>query len=82
MSGSAWLRLEGQPPRVLRKIEPRISSIDHYTVLGLLHSDVYDEAQPPVLDKVRKMVSEVEHDGKHLERDLLGDLTPFVRSSD
>jgi flavin-dependent dehydrogenase len=44
-------------------------------VLKLLQGDVYDEAQPPVLDKMRKMVSEVEQNEKHPWHDLLGDLT-------
>jgi 1H-pyrrole-2-carbonyl-[peptidyl-carrier protein] chlorinase len=44
-------------------------------VLKLLQGDVYDEAQPPVLDKMRKMVSEVEQNAKHPWHDLLGDLT-------
>ncbi len=39
-----------------------------------LQGDVYDEAQPPVLD-MRKMISEVEQNGKHLENELLGDHT-------
>ncbi len=44
-------------------------------VLKLLQGDVYDEAQPPVLDKMRKMVSEVEKNEKHPWHELLGDLT-------
>lgn len=44
-------------------------------VLKLLQGDVYDEAQPPVLDKMRKMVSEVEQNEKHPWHELLGDLT-------
>lgn len=44
-------------------------------VLKLLQGDVYDEAQPPVLEKMRSMVSEVEQNSKHPWHQLLGDLT-------
>jgi FADH2 O2-dependent halogenase len=44
-------------------------------VLKLLQGDVYDEAQPPVLEKMRKMVSDVEQNPKHVWHDLLSDLT-------
>ena len=44
-------------------------------VLKLLQGDVYDEAQPPVLEKMRKMVSEVEQNPKHIWHELLDDLT-------
>jgi 1H-pyrrole-2-carbonyl-[peptidyl-carrier protein] chlorinase len=44
-------------------------------VLKLLQGDVYDEAAPPVLDKMRKMVSEVEQNERHPWHKLLGDLT-------
>src|SRR5207249_4326187 len=44
-------------------------------VLKLLQGDVYDEAQPPVLEKMRSMVSEVERNPKHPWHQLLGDLT-------
>ena len=44
-------------------------------VLKLLQGDVYDEAQPPVLDKMREMVSQVERNPSHPWHELLGDLT-------
>jgi FADH2 O2-dependent halogenase len=44
-------------------------------VLKLLQGDVYDEAQPPVLEKMRKMVSDVERHPEHPWHHLLGDLT-------
>lgn len=44
-------------------------------VLKLLQGDVYDEAQPPVLDKMRAMVAQVEQNPKHPWHDLLGSLT-------
>jgi FADH2 O2-dependent halogenase len=44
-------------------------------VLKLLQGDVYDEAQPPVLDKMRSMVAEVERNPKHIWHNLLNDLT-------
>jgi 1H-pyrrole-2-carbonyl-[peptidyl-carrier protein] chlorinase len=44
-------------------------------VLKLLQGDVYDEEQPPVLDKMRQMVSEVEQNEKHVWHELLNDLT-------
>ena len=44
-------------------------------VLKLLQGDVYDDARPPVLDKMRSMVSEVEQNAKHPWHALLGDLT-------
>jgi FADH2 O2-dependent halogenase len=44
-------------------------------VLKLLQGDVYDEEQPPVLTKMREMVSEVERNPKHIWHDLLSDLT-------
>ena len=44
-------------------------------VLKLLQGDVYDDARPPVLDKMRAMVSEVEQNPKHMWHELLGDLT-------
>ncbi len=44
-------------------------------VLKLLQGDVYDEAQPPVLEKMRSMVAKVEQNPKHPWHDLLGDLT-------
>jgi FADH2 O2-dependent halogenase len=44
-------------------------------VLKLLQGDVYDDATPPVLDKMKKMVSEVEQNDKHPWHKLLGDLT-------
>jgi FADH2 O2-dependent halogenase len=44
-------------------------------VLKLLQGDVYDDATPPVLEKMRSMVSEVEQNEKHPWHKLLGDLT-------
>jgi FADH2 O2-dependent halogenase len=44
-------------------------------VLKLLQGDVYDEATPPVLEKMREMVSEVEQNERHPWHKLLGDLT-------
>ncbi len=44
-------------------------------VLKLLQGDVYDEAQPPVLEKMRKMVSDVERNPAHPWHHLLGSLT-------
>lgn len=44
-------------------------------VLKLLQGDVYDEEAPPVLRKMKEMVSDVEQDEKHPWHKLLGDLT-------
>ena len=44
-------------------------------VLKLLQGDVYDDAQPPVLEKMRCMVAEVEENPKHIWHGLLNDLT-------
>jgi 1H-pyrrole-2-carbonyl-[peptidyl-carrier protein] chlorinase len=44
-------------------------------VLKLLQGDVYDDAAPPVLQKMKKMVSEVEQNPKHPWHKLLGDMT-------
>jgi FADH2 O2-dependent halogenase len=44
-------------------------------VLKLLQGDLYDEDEPPVLTKMREIVSEVENDPTHLWHDFLGDLT-------
>jgi len=44
-------------------------------VLKLLQGDVYDDATPPVLEKMRNMVTEVEQNEKHPWHTLLGDLT-------
>jgi len=44
-------------------------------VLKLLQGDVYDTAAPPVLEKMKQMVSEVEQNQKHPWHKLLGDLT-------
>ena len=44
-------------------------------VLKLLQGDVYDDATPPVLEKMRSMVAEVEQHEKHPWHKLLGDLT-------
>jgi FADH2 O2-dependent halogenase len=52
-------------------------------VLKLLQGDVYDDAAPPVLEKMKKMVSEVEQNQKHPWHKLLGDMTvdAFRRAS-
>jgi FADH2 O2-dependent halogenase len=44
-------------------------------VLKLLQGDVYDEVAPPVLDKMREMVSQVERNEGHPWHQLLNDLT-------
>jgi FADH2 O2-dependent halogenase len=44
-------------------------------VLKLLQGDVYDEAEPEVLTKMRDMVAEVERNEHHPWHKLLGDLT-------
>jgi FADH2 O2-dependent halogenase len=44
-------------------------------VLKLLQGDVYDEAQPPVLEKMRKMVADVEQNPTHRWHELLDNLT-------
>ena len=44
-------------------------------VLKLLQGDVYDDAQPPVLEKMRAMVAQVEQNPKHPWHELLGSLT-------
>jgi 1H-pyrrole-2-carbonyl-[peptidyl-carrier protein] chlorinase len=44
-------------------------------VLKLLQGDVYDEGQPPVLQKMQQMVAEVEENPDHPWHKLLGDLT-------
>jgi len=44
-------------------------------VLKLLQGDVYDEGRPPVLEKMRAMVSDVEQNPQHMWHGLLGDLT-------
>lgn len=44
-------------------------------VLKLLEGDVYDEAEPPVLVKMRAIVSEVEENERHVWHELLGELT-------
>ncbi len=47
-------------------------------VIQLLQGDVYEEKEPPVLTKMRAMVSEVERNPKHVWHKLLGDLTANV----
>ncbi len=47
-------------------------------VLKLLQGDVYDDAAPPVLEKMKKMVSEVEQNVKHPWHKMLGDMTVDV----
>jgi FADH2 O2-dependent halogenase len=49
-------------------------------VLKLLQGDVYDDAKPPVLEKMRSMVSAVEQNPNHVWHNLLGDLTSDVFS--
>jgi len=44
-------------------------------VLKLLQGDVYDDATPAVLEKMKRMVTEVEENEKHPWHKLLGDLT-------
>jgi FADH2 O2-dependent halogenase len=44
-------------------------------VLKLLQGDVYEEQEPPVLGRMREIVSEVERNPKHIWHDLLGNLT-------
>lgn len=44
-------------------------------VLKLLQGDVYDEDEPPVLTRMREIVSEVEGNERHMWHALLGDLT-------
>jgi len=47
-------------------------------VIKLLQGDVYDEAEPAVLTRMRSIVSEVEKNPKHIWHKLLGDLTSNV----
>jgi len=44
-------------------------------VLKLVQGDVYDELDPPVLQKMRSIVSEVERNPNHIWHKQLGDLT-------
>src|SRR6185295_62132 len=44
-------------------------------VLKLLQGDVYDEVEPPVLEKMRTMVRDVERNKDHIWRLLLNDMT-------
>jgi FADH2 O2-dependent halogenase len=44
-------------------------------ILKLLQGDVYDEIEPPVLKRMRDMVSTVEQNERHIWHDLLGELT-------
>lgn len=44
-------------------------------VLKLLQGDVYEDMEPPVLTRMRNIVSEVERNPKHIWHNLLGDLT-------
>jgi FADH2 O2-dependent halogenase len=44
-------------------------------VLKLLQGDVYDDEAPPVLVKMKQLVSQVEDNPKHVWHKLLGDLT-------
>jgi len=51
-------------------------------VLKLLQGDVYDEEAPPVLARMRHIVSEVERNEKHVWHKSLGDLTSRAFSPD
>ncbi|MCI0435158.1 MAG: NAD(P)/FAD-dependent oxidoreductase [Gemmatimonadetes bacterium] len=53
-------------------------------VLQLLQGDVYDEVEPPVLGRMRRMVTDVEQNPEHVWHALLGDLTAnaFVEAQD
>jgi len=44
-------------------------------VLKLLQGDVYEEQEPPVLSRMRKIVATVERTPNHVWHNLLGDLT-------
>jgi len=44
-------------------------------ILKLMQGDVYDDEQPPVLEKMREMVRGVESNPRHVWHQLLGDLT-------
>ncbi len=44
-------------------------------VLRLLQGDVYDEEEPPVLSKMRELVTQVEGNPNHVWHNLLGSLT-------
>jgi FADH2 O2-dependent halogenase len=44
-------------------------------VIKLLQGDVYDEEEPAVLAEMRRIVSNVEKNSRHVWHDLLGDLT-------
>jgi flavin-dependent dehydrogenase len=44
-------------------------------VLQLLQGDVYEDVEPPVLTRMREIVTEVESNPKHVWHDDLGDLT-------
>lgn len=44
-------------------------------VLKLLQGDVYDEERPPILKKMREVVTTVENNKNHIWHNLLGDLT-------
>jgi len=44
-------------------------------VLKLLQGDVYEEQEPPVLARMRSIVSEVEQTPDHIWHELLGELT-------
>ena len=52
-------------------------------VLKLLQGDVYDDAEPPVLTRMRNIVQQVERDPNHVLHGFLGDLTAdaFVEAS-
>jgi FADH2 O2-dependent halogenase len=47
-------------------------------VIKLLQGDVYDEEEPAVLTEMRRIVSSVEKNPRHVWHDLLGDLTANV----
>jgi len=49
-------------------------------VLKLLQGDVYEDAAPPLLEKMKQLVSKVEENPNHVWHKLLGDLTGNVFS--
>ncbi|MET0285544.1 MAG: NAD(P)/FAD-dependent oxidoreductase [Polyangiales bacterium] len=51
-------------------------------VLKLLQGDVYDEEAPPVLEKMKEIVTAVERDPNHIWHPFLGDLTANAFSPD
>ena len=62
------LAITADIPLAARLVEKRVMVIDP-------RGDVYDEEEPEVLTKMRKIVSDVENNPKHVWHNLLGDLT-------